>query len=281
MDGILLINKEAGMTSFDVVRQCRNFYHEKKIGHTGTLDPNATGLLLVLMGKYTKFIPYCAKDEKHYIGRFQLGISTDTEDIWGNVMERKETKAHTQEELDEIAASFIGKRTQIPPMYSALKVDGKRLYELARKGVEVERKEREIEISSLSVKPIGLNEYEIDAIVSSGTYIRTLIQDFVRKLGEIGTMSALERIGIEHLSITQSITLNELSMDALNNWQPLDVISKRYPLIEYEDLFTIKNGRKIKLDIDDAVVILKNKDMLIAAYERREDGYYHCLRGLF
>ena len=280
MDGVLLINKSAGMTSFDVVREVRKIFNEKRVGHTGTLDPQAEGLMIILIGKYTKFLPFCVHDNKTYQATFKLGILTDTQDIWGTVVDQKEPKQHSQEELDEIAKNMLGKQLQIPPKYSAIKKDGKKLYEYARKGEEVEVEPREIEVYELNVKEIGNNEYSMDACVSSGTYIRTLIQDYAEKMDEYGTMTSLKRIAIENITINDAIALNDLNEGSIII-DPTKIISKEWELVDgsnyYDDII---HGRIFKADKLPKQIIFGQNDIILAAYELRSDGYYHCVRGL-
>jgi len=281
MDRIVLVEKPAGMTSFDVVSRCRRIFHEKKIGHTGTLDPNASGLMIVLLGKYTKLVPYAVKDHKVYHAHFSFGKKTDTEDVWGTVTDEKEVSLHSQKELDDTCKRFTGEIMQIPPMYSALKVNGKKLYELARKGKEVEREPREVEVFFLAVTQSGDNDFIMDASVSSGTYIRTLITDFGSALGEYACMTSLERRSIEGLSLNDAVKLEELDENT-SGISPLSVIDPKYPVVVTDREKDILNGKKIALDCDEDVVILVNENKeLLAAYEKREDGYYHSLRGLF
>ncbi len=284
MEKVILLNKPAGMTSFDAVAKCRRIFKEKRVGHTGTLDPNATGLMIILLGKCTKLLPYCLKNHKHYKAEFVLGTSTTTEDIWGEVIEEKAYAMHTQEELDEVSKSFVGDIMQVPPMYSAIKKDGKKLYELAREGVEIEREARPCTINSLHVEHIEGNRYAMDAVVSSGTYIRTLIKDYCNALGELGTMSKLERVGIEHLSLDDAVTLEELEelKEDANFLEPLKVLDPIYPQVEIYNYQRILNGKIMKLDNhNEPIVIFKNDKKVLAAYELKEDGVYHCLRGLF
>ena len=281
MNKIILLNKDVGMTSFDAVKECRQIYHEKKVGHTGTLDPNASGLLIILLGKYTKYLPFCVHNHKHYIATFELGYKTDTEDKWGTIIEEKPYNSHTQEELNQISNSMIGKQTQIPPMYSAKKINGEKLYDLARKGIEIERKPIEIEVSKLDVKKIGDNLYEMDTIVSSGTYIRTLIQDYCMKMNELASMTSLVRIGIEHVSLNQACTLEELKQGNYTEISPFDILEDKYVRYEIDSVEDVKNGKKLKLDIDEPYLLLTNQEEILAIYEKRDDLLYHCVRGLF
>lgn len=280
MDAVILLNKPAGITSFDAVRQCRRIFHEKKVGHTGTLDPEASGLMIILMGRYTKLLPFCVKDHKKYHAAFSFGFSTDTQDIWGTKTSEKEPVFHSDEELKETAEKMTGRQQQIPPMYAAIKKDGRKLYEYARKGIEVEREPREIEVSSLEVCRTGDNTFTMDAVVSSGTYIRTLISDYAENLGELAVMTSLVRSGIEHLSLADAADLSELE-SGKGLLSPLQVIDPVYEVIEAADDRKVRNGMKIRLSEKKDQVMFVHEGELLAAYEKRDDGLYHCLRGLF
>ena len=280
MDAVILLNKPAGMTSFDAVAKCRKIFHERKIGHTGTLDPEASGLMIILLGKYTKLLPYCVKNHKAYQATLKLGEMTDTEDIWGTIINTKTPSIHTEVEIDNAVQSLTGDILQVPPMYSALKKDGKKLYEYARQGIEIEREARPVHISSLKVEKIdGLN-YCMDAVVSSGTYIRTLIADFGKQLNELAIMSSLVRTKIEHLSLEDACSFEDLESGKAF-LSPIQVIDPTYKIVETDRVTDIKNGKRIKLDITDSQVIFTSNGELLAAYALQEDGLYHCLRGLF
>ena len=280
MDAVILLNKPAGMTSFDAVAKCRKIFHERKIGHTGTLDPEASGLMIILLGKYTKLLPYCVKNHKAYQATLKFGEMTDTEDVWGTVVQTKTPTIHTEEEIAKAVQSLTGDILQVPPMYSALKKDGKKLYEYARQGIEIEREARPVHISTLEVEKIDETNYRMNAVVSSGTYIRTLIADFGKQLNELAIMSSLVRTKIEHLSLKDACTFEDLeSGDSFLS--PLQVIDPTYKIVETDQVVDIKNGKRIKLDIQDPQVIFTSKGELLAAYALQEDGLYHCLRGLF
>lgn len=282
MDKVILLNKPVGMTSFSAVRECRNIYHEKKAGHTGTLDPNASGLMIVLLGKYTKLVPYCVCDHKQYHAEFTMGIQTDTEDIWGTVMQEKETKEHTAEELTAACRHFTGKIQQIPPMYSAIKKDGKKLYEYARKGETIERQPRDVEVSSLEVKELSPNHYVMDAVVSSGTYIRTLISDYCAFLNELGTMTSLVRTGIEKLSLKNACTIEEMKQGKESVLEPLSILDPSWKIIECKMPEMVMQGKRVYLHEEsaDKVIFVKDHELL-AAYEKIENDIYQCKRGLF
>ena len=280
MDAVILLNKPAGMTSFDAVAKCRRIFHERKIGHTGTLDPEASGLMIILLGKYTKLLPYCVKNHKAYQATLKLGEMTDTEDIWGTIINTKTPSIHTEVEIDNAVQSLTGDILQVPPMYSALKKDGKKLYEYARQGIEIEREARPVHISTLEVEKIDETNYRMNAVVSSGTYIRTLISDFGKQLDELAIMSSLIRTKIEHLSLKDACTFEDLE-SGVSFLSPIQVIDPTYKIVETDRVMDIKNGKRIKLDITDSQVIFTSNGELLAAYALQEDGLYHCLRGLF
>ena len=280
MDAVILLNKPAGMTSFDAVAKCRKIFHERKIGHTGTLDPEAAGLMIILLGKYTKLLPYCVKNHKAYQATLKLGEMTDTEDIWGTIINTKTPSIHTEAEIDNAVQSLTGDILQVPPMYSALKKDGKKLYEYARQGIEIEREARPVHISTLEVEKIDETNYRMNAVVSSGTYIRTLITDFGKQLDELAIMSSLIRTKIEHLSLKDACTFEDLE-SGVSFLSPIQVIDPTYKIVETDRVVDIKNGKRIKLDIRDPQVIFTSNGELLAAYALQEDGLYHCLRGLF
>ena len=280
MDAVILLNKPAGMTSFDAVAKCRKIFHERKIGHTGTLDPEASGLMIILLGKYTKLLPYCVKNHKAYQATLKLGEMTDTEDIWGTIINTKTPSIHAEVEIDNAVQSLTGDILQVPPMYSALKKDGKKLYEYARQGIEIEREARPVHISTLEVEKIDETNYRMNAVVSSGTYIRTLITDFGKQLDELAIMSSLIRTKIEHLSLKDACTFEDLE-SGVSFLSPIQVIDPTYKIVETDRVVDIKNGKRIKLDIRDPQVIFTSNGELLAAYALQEDGLYHCLRGLF
>ncbi len=212
LNGIIIIKKEQAYTSNDVVAKLRGICHQQKIGHTGTLDPNATGVLPVCLGNATKLCDMLTDKTKEYRARLLLGKTTDTQDIWGSVLtDSGETwKKLSGEKIRETVLSFQGKQKQIPPMYSAIKINGKKLYELARQGMEVERKPREIEIREIEILSVELPELSIRVDCSKGTYIRTLCHDIGEKLGCGAVMSSLMRTRVGDFSIEEAYTLEEV-----------------------------------------------------------------------
>lgn len=210
MEGIINVNKPSGITSFDVVRKLRRILHERKIGHTGTLDPLAEGVLVVCIGKATKLVQDIEGYEKIYTAGFELGYRTDTYDTEGQIIEKREVSDITFDKLENILKNFIGEIEQTPPMYSALKVDGKKLYELARQGIEIERKARLIEIKFIDIIEFDGIKGKIRCGVSKGTYIRSLIDDMGKALGTLATMTSLVREKVGNSNIKDSYTLEEI-----------------------------------------------------------------------
>ena len=193
MNGLVLLDKPSGMTSFTAASIMKRAYGTKRVGHTGTLDPLATGVLPVLIGRATRLCGYVLESDKRYIAKIKLGITTDTLDVTGKLLTETEC-AVSEEEARQVISSFVGEISQIPPMYSAIRVDGRRLYELARSGVEVERAERRVRINSIELLSFGGNEMTVEVDCSKGTYIRTLADDIGRKLGCGGAVSELRRV---------------------------------------------------------------------------------------
>lgn len=214
MDGIVIINKEKDYTSHDVVAIVKKVLKEK-VGHTGTLDPEATGVLPLLIGKATKISKYLIEHDKTYRAVLKLGIKTDTLDLTGNIIEEKDIEMPEKQQIEEVLFSMIGENKQIPPMFSAIKVKGKKLYEYARKGEIVEIPCRLITIYEISLEDIDENKKEITFKVhcGKGTYIRTLCEQIAENLGTIGCMKQLERLQVGGFKIEDSITIDELKQE--------------------------------------------------------------------
>lgn len=216
MTGIICINKHKDITSFGVVAKVRGITGERKAGHTGTLDPMATGVLPVMLGGATRFLDYLPDSDKGYRASFLLGRTTDTLDSTGQVTGEYPVDV-SRDDVENILSEFRGKIMQVPPMYSAVSVDGKRLYDLARKGIEVERQAREVEIKKLELADASDNEYTIDVVCTKGTYIRTLIDDIGRKLGCGAVMTKLVRTLAMGFTIEDAISIDELQSIKDNN----------------------------------------------------------------
>mgnify|MGYP000532068809 FL=1 len=253
LNGIMLIDKPCDWTSHDVVGKLRGILHERRIGHSGTLDPMATGLLVVFVGRATRAVEFAEADSKEYIAGLRLGISTDTQDITGNTL-KSSNSLPSKAELEQALSAFKGEISQIPPMYSAIKVGGRKLYELARRGESVERKPRRVTIDKLDI--IGENEsdYVLDVVCSKGTYIRTLCNDIGDTLGCGGCMSSLRRVKAGAFSIEKAHTIDEIQAAADNGGLdeiiiPVDRLFSAYPELTVRDTAEkkLRNGNVIKL----------------------------------
>lgn len=243
MDGILIVDKDEGKTSFDVIRDVRKKYNEKKVGHIGTLDPLASGVLPVLMGKATRLSDYLMEHSKEYIAKIKLGTSTETGDREGKIIKTQDVpKDIDAEKIQRVLEKFIGETFQIPPMYSALKVDGKKLYEIARSGKEVERKPRKIEINYINLINYDPIEKEIlyKVSCSKGTYIRVLSEDIAKKLGTCGCMTYLRRTRVGNFTLDDSGKFIQLENIFQNN--PRIVIKNK------DELKRFLNGVKIYIN---------------------------------
>ena len=272
MDGIILINKPKGCTSHDVVNKIKHVFNEK-VGHTGTLDPNATGLLPILIGKGTKLSYYLINHDKEYEVVLKLGEKTDTADSEGQVIEKREVKDTMLDENNVIDSlkHFIGKQEQVPPMYSAIKIKGKKLYEYARKNIKVEVEPRQIEIYSIELSDINKTEQTISFKVkcSKGTYIRSLCEDIAEKLGTVGYMKELNRTQDGIFNITDSISLDELEDNKNNN----DFLQKHLITIEklfiklYKENEIQLNDKKLQLFLNGVKFSLNNPEGLYRIYD--------------
>lgn len=256
MDGILNIYKERGFTSHDVVAKLRGIVKQKKIGHTGTLDPEAEGVLPVCLGKATKVCDLLTDRDKAYEAVLLLGQTTDTQDTTGKILERRETGSLTEEKVEEAVHAFIGEYDQLPPMYSALKVNGRKLYELARAGQEVERKTRRVQIKSIEILSMELPRVKIRVSCSKGTYIRTLCQDIGESLGCGGCMEALLRIQAGPFGLSKSLKLSEVEQIMADGRLEdcliaVDAMFEQLPAIHLpaEARKKIENGNPLEEDI--------------------------------
>ena len=211
MDGIFNVLKPPTMTSHDVIGFLRRVLQTKKIGHGGTLDPDAAGVLPVFAGKATRLLEFAVEGRKEYIAEFTLGKQTDTGDDSGQVVKEQPVPAFTKQQLLDVLLRFTGRQLQMPPMYSALKVNGQKLYQLARKGVEVERSAREIEVYRLDLLHYAANTFTVTVECSKGTYIRVLGEDIAASLGTCGTMSFLLRTRVGAYTINEAYTLQEIA----------------------------------------------------------------------
>ena len=252
MEGVIVVNKPKGITSFDVIRKLKKFLKTKKIGHTGTLDPLAIGVMLVCVGKATKLASDLEAKDKVYIADFDIGYATDTYDIEGKKIAENIIEV-SKENLEQSLKKFIGNIKQVPPMYSAIKIDGNKLYHLARKGIEVERPERDVTIEYINLLDFKDNKAKIETKVSKGCYIRSLIYDIGQDLGTYATMTALQRKQVGDYSLEDSYSLEKIEEMVLNNdFKFLKTIEKifsydKYSLQTEKELTLYKNGNTVKI----------------------------------
>ena len=271
MFGIINVYKPKGMTSHDVVSFMRRTLHMKRIGHTGTLDPDAEGVLPVLVGKATKLSDLLMAEEKCYFAGVKLGIVTDTDDIGGEVIRQCDASV-TQAQVEEVVSGFVGKSEQIPPMYSAIKVNGQKLYQLARKGVVTERKSRKIEIYSLDMQNFDGDSFQLRVHCSKGTYIRALCRDIGEALGTGATMSSLVREQSGMFTLENVHTFEEITEAAENG-------TIEHLLISPDDVL----GDLLRADVDDETIVkvkngirLRPEQLGIKAIKEQELVRIYC-----
>lgn len=258
MNGIILIDKPQDWTSHDVVAKLRGILHERRIGHSGTLDPLATGLLVVFVGRATRAVEFAEADSKEYIAGLRLGLSTDTQDISGNVIAECSSDLPDEGAVRRAVNSFIGDIEQIPPMYSAIKIGGKKLYELARKGQSVERAPRKITVSSIEIIGREGGDYLLKIACSKGTYVRTLCNDIGASLGCGACMSSLRRISAGAFSVENAHSIDEVE-NAANEGQlvdimlPVDTLFSALPELKVPESTAnrLKTGNIIKISAAD------------------------------
>lgn len=267
MNGILIINKPQEYTSRDVVNKISGILKTKKVGHTGTLDPIATGVLVLCIGNTTKLCEVLTSEYKEYIATIKLGIKTDTLDTTGEVIERKDFNI-TESMLNEVLSSFLGSSTQVTPIYSAVKVNGKKLYEYARGGKEVKLPTREINIKNIELISFIDDEIVFKTTVSKGTYIRALIDDICKKLNTVGTMSSLTRTKQGNFTIEESYSIEDIQNgtyklisieEALSNLETINITESTYN--------SVKNGAIIDKNFKENIACLKYQDKIVAIYQ--------------
>lgn len=270
---IINVCKEKNMTSRDVVNIISKHLHTKKVGHTGTLDPLATGVLIVCTNHDTKLVDILTSKNKEYIATMRLGIQTDTGDITGNIIKRATYKV-TKDKIIKVLNSFLGSSTQTVPIYSAVKINGKKLYEYARNGEEVTLPTREINISNIELLDYHDDLIKFKVTVSKGTYIRSLIEDIGKTLQTVATMEDLVRTKQGNYKIEDSYTLEDIKND---NYKPipLNIVLKDYHTynLNATEYFKVKNGSKMLLNIDDKIVTLLYNNKPIALYRKENDIY--------
>ena len=261
MDGIILINKEKQYTSHDIVAILRKKLDVSKVGHTGTLDPNATGILPILIGKGTKFSKYLINHDKIYEVELEFGKKTDTADVEGKILEERHVDLdYISKNIKKVLNMFIGEQEQIPPMYSAIKVNGKKLYEYARSGQKIEIKPRKIEIYNIELIKQNKNIIRFIVSCSKGTYIRSLCEDIAEKLNTVGYMKNLKRLQVGNFNVKDSIKISDINIKNINEHIiTLENLLKDEPSIEF-------SKRKLELFLNGVQITLLNDDGLYKIY---------------
>lgn len=281
MDGIILINKPLNCTSHDVVNKVRKICHTKKVGHCGTLDPLASGVLVLCINKATKALQFITSEDKEYIATITLGKATDTYDLEGKITSEKEYQNDlTLKQVEETLKTFLGKQKQVPPIYSAIKVNGKKLYEYARNNEKVEIEPRDIEIYSLELLSFEKNEIKIKTHCSKGTYIRSLCVDIASALGYPGVMSSLIRTKSGHFALDDCITLEELEQNP-NQCIPIEEAFKDFKSMIIEDEKIVYHGKTISSSLEGQVVIKNKEGKILAIYEQVGKNTLKSVRGLW
>ena len=276
MNGILLINKEANMTSHDVVFKLRKILKTKKIGHTGTLDPDATGVLVLLVNNACKALPFLEDTDKEYIAECRFGQATDTEDIWGKIIEEKafvpipDFKALTQK--------FIGQQKQLPPMVSSIKVNGRKLYEYARANEEVERPLRDINIYDIEV--LDEAKYQFKVHCSSGTYIRSLCRDMALLSDNVGCLSSLIRSKVGRFELKDCVSLSDVEAGNYKIFPLLEALA-HFQQIELSDPKDVLSGKRVQIETSDDRVLFTYNNEAFAIYEREKGNSFRSVRGLW
>lgn len=278
MNGILCINKPANMTSFDVCAKIKRQF-KAKVGHTGTLDPMATGVMVVVLGNHTKLVPYLTSTKKTYQATCRLGIKTDTGDIWGKVIEEATVPEVTEEQIQHVLNQFLGETMQIPPMVSAIKVDGKKLYEYAREGKTLNVSARLITIEHILLTSMSTDEFSFEVTVSAGTYIRTLCEDIGKQLNTVATMSALSRTGSGVVTLDMCQPLEEALQQP--HWhQPLPLLSN-LKQIEIDDPTFVYHGKRYHATMDESLICFVYQNQPLAIYKKENETTYKSERGLW
>ena len=287
MNGILLIDKQPDWTSNDVVAKLKGILHQRRIGHSGTLDPMATGLLVVFVGRATRAVEFAEGHDKRYLAGLRLGITTDTQDITGTVLEDKSVSV-SMEELDQALALFRGEIQQVPPMYSAIKHQGRRLYDIARKGGQVERAPRTITIHDLRVTGGQGEDWLLDVSCSKGTYVRTLCHDLGQTLGCGGCMSSLRRVQAGQFSVDQAVTLEQVQHMADEGRAeelllPVDSLFDQYPacVVDAAQEKKIRCGNQVESGLAVGMYRVYNQGGDFLMLGRAEDGKMKTVKSFF
>ena len=282
MNGFFFVDKESDWTSRDVCNKVQKLFNLPKVGHIGTLDPFATGLLIVCVGSGTKAGTYFNDDEKEYVATLKLGKKTSTGDITGEVIKEKEVSLPSKEEVIKILSSFVGEIEQTVPMTSAVHVDGVKLYQYLHNGIEVDRPKRRVVVKSIDLIELGDDYLSFKAVVSKGTYIRVLGEDIAERLNNLGYLSSLRRTRVGNITVKEAKRLTELTKEDL---LPIQKLLLDIPTIVLSGEKKVKaiNGMTLPFDEypnNDRILLVDESNKVIAIYKKDHKNFYKCLRGL-
>ena len=281
-NGLLLVDKPRGMTSHDVVARVRQILHEKKVGHAGTLDPMATGLLVLAVGPSTRLLRFAQSETKRYTGAVKFGVATDSLDADAEGLAERPVPELTIELVDEAAAAMLGRQEQVPPMVSAIKIDGQRLHELARRGIEVERPAREITVAAFSLRSSDdPSVWRFDVECSVGTYVRVLLSDLARRLGTVGHLVELRRTQSGSHTVSDALTLERLVEMVADGGDVLAppatfVTGLEHVTLPDDQVRAVRMGQRVMLDAsfrDDEIAAIDATGELVGVLQRRQDSW--------
>lgn len=281
MSGVLYIDKPSGISSFDVCFKLRKVLNTKRIGHTGTLDPNASGVMIVLFDDATKGAQFLVSDKKTYKTRVIFGIETDTLDVDGNIVKNEEYIVPDKKVIIDVLNSFLGQSKQVVPLTSAKKINGKKLYQYQLEGKDVELPVIDINIFKIELNEILEDGFVFTCEVSSGTYIRSLVRDILQKLGVIGTVKDLRRIMIDDVTIDQCDKLDDVLNGNYKKHNLLDVLEKRYKIYETDNIEDVKNGKPLSINSEEDYLIIVDSNRNLLAMYKKDNDIYRSARGLW
>ncbi|MCR4633995.1 MAG: tRNA pseudouridine(55) synthase TruB [Erysipelotrichaceae bacterium] len=280
MENVLYVDKPKGISSFDVCYKLRRVLGTKKIGHTGTLDPNATGVMIVLFDKATKANQFLVSDSKEYLAEVKIGIETDTLDIGGNIIGTYNESMPEETALKQALNAFLGESMQEVPITSAVSVDGKRLYRYQRENKEVKLPQRKITVHEIELIEYKEDSFVFRASVSSGTYIRALARDILKKLGIHGTLTELRRTKVDTVDVNDCDPLERILNGDYSTHDLYDLLASRYEVVEDFDEKDVRNGKRIEINGKKDQILMAKDHQALAIYERDGDAY-KCVRGLW
>lgn len=282
MDGVLLVNKEENYTSQDVCNVLKKIFQTKKIGHCGTLDPFATGLLIVGINKGTKILQFLEKENKEYEATISFGSTTDTLDKTGKIVKTSNVIDYSQEDIINVLNTFLYQQEQIPPIYSAIKINGKKLYEYARNNQEVKIKSRTIFINEIELLKYNFTSLTFRVVCSKGTYIRTLAYDIAKKLNMEGHLMSLKRTKIGKMNVNDASTLDMIKKNKFYMYEIGEVLSLKKVVLNDQMSKDVINGKRIQINENvDKILLFDKNNNVLAIYEKIDINIYKCLRGLY